>query len=95
MLPTCPIVALQSIETNLISPDGNLNKAFFPSLAINWAETPADLTNWAPFPGFNSILCITVPTGISFNAIAFPGFMSAVGPDNTVVPTSNPTGANI
>src|SRR5699024_3019688 len=35
MLPTCPIVALQSIETNLISPDGNLNKAFFPSLAIN------------------------------------------------------------
>ena len=37
MLPTCPIVALQSIETNLISPDGNLNKAFFPSLAINWA----------------------------------------------------------
>ena len=81
--------------TNLISPDGNLNKAFFPSLAINCAETPADLTNWAPFPGFNSILWMIVPTGISFNAKQFPGFISAPNPDNIVSPTLIPTGANI
>ena len=67
----------------------------FPSLAINWAETPADLTNWAPFPAFNSMLWTTVPTGMFFNANALPGLISASGPDNKVSPTFIPTGASI
>ena len=50
------------IVTILISPDGNLIVAYFPSFAINCAELPAERTNCPPFPGYNSTLCNCVPT---------------------------------
>lgn len=62
--PTRPTLARQSLGTKRISPEGNLSVASRPSFAITLATVPADLTNYAPLPDFNSILCIIVPKGI-------------------------------
>ena len=43
--------ARQMIGTILISPDGSLSVAYFPSLAISCALFPAERTSCPPFPG--------------------------------------------
>ena len=91
--PTTPIVALHLANINLISPEGNLTWAYFPSLAINCALCPATLTNFAPWPGFNSMLWINVPTGMFDIGKQLPGLISAFSADITLSPSVNPCGA--
>ena len=50
-LDTVPIVAKQVSKTNLLSPLGNFNVAYFPSLATICTLAPALLANEAPLPG--------------------------------------------
>ena len=95
MFPTTPIVALHSIGTILISPDGNLSVAYFPSLAISCAALPAARTSCPPLPLYNSILCTSVPTGIAERGKQLPTETSAFAPFSTVIPTFNPFGARI
>src|SRR5208283_1132466 len=95
LFPTCPITAMQELMMILASPDGIFNCAYLPSFATSWAEEPALLTSFAPSPGFNSILWINVPRGISLSGIAFPGLISALGPDITTSPILTPVGARI
>ena len=47
-----PTVARQLIGTILISPDGSLSVAYFPSLAISCALLPAERTSCPPLPGY-------------------------------------------
>src|SRR5579864_9744528 len=50
MLPTCPIVAMQSCETLRVSPEGNFTSAYSSSFATSCDDPPADRTICAPFP---------------------------------------------
>ncbi|TYG74600.1 hypothetical protein ES288_D04G194700v1 [Gossypium darwinii] len=63
--PTCPTVAEQFLDIKRTSPEGNFNVASFPSFAISFAITPTALANCPPLPSVISMLCITVPKGIS------------------------------
>jgi hypothetical protein len=45
------MVARHTMGTILISPEGSLKVAYLPSLAINWAELPAERASWPPLPG--------------------------------------------
>src|SRR5271168_1995227 len=56
MLPTCPIVAIQSCEILRVSPEGSLTSAYSASFAINCAAPPAERTICPPLPGFSSRL---------------------------------------
>ena len=58
---------MHTVETVLVSPEGNLIVAIFPSLAISCAKAPALRAITAPAPGFSSIQEITVPSGIFDN----------------------------
>ena len=44
MLPTWPMVAMHDDSTMRISPDGMRKVVYLPSLAMIWAEVPADRT---------------------------------------------------
>ncbi|GMI94163.1 hypothetical protein HRI_003085600 [Hibiscus trionum] len=63
--PTCPTVAEQFLDIKRTSPEGNFNVADFPSFAISFATAPAALANCPPLPSVISMLCMTVPKGIS------------------------------
>ncbi len=56
---------------------------------------PADRAIFAPAPGFSSTAWTMVPTGMLANGSAFPGRMSAVGPDMIRSPTETPCGARM
>ena len=77
------MVALQSIETVLISPEGSLKSANPPSLLISCTDEPADLAIFAPPAGLSSTLCTNVPAGIFLRGRQLPSLMSAFGPDIT------------
>ncbi len=94
-LPITPIVARHCIGTILISPEGSLNVAYFPSLAISCAPLPAARTSWPPLPGWSSILCTCVPTGIFSRGRQFPTSISAAGPFIIFCPALIPSGARI
>src|ERR1700684_766813 len=70
--PTWPTVAMQSSGTRRISPEGSFSSAISPSLFTNCACVPADRAICAPLPGFNSMLCTTVPAGIFLSGNALP-----------------------
>ena len=55
-------------------------------------EEPADLANFAPFPGINSTLCSEVPGGISLSSSELPTLISFFFPDSTLSPTFRPCG---
>ena len=95
MFPTWPTVAMQSTFTSRTSPEGRRIWASRPSLAMSWAEVPAERTSCAPLPGCISTLWITVPTGMLAIGRALPGLMSAAGPDSTLSPAPRPTGARM
>ena len=46
------------------SPEFKRTIHIYPSLPSTCADVPAERTNCPPLPGFNSMLWITVPTGI-------------------------------
>ena len=50
-------------------------------------EVPADLAILPPDPGCSSTLCISMPTGISFNGIQFPTLISLLDPFSILSPT--------
>ena len=56
-------------DYSLTSPEGRLIWAYLPSLALSFAEVPAERTNWPPFPA--SILCceLQYPTEYSGGAM--------------------------
>src|SRR6266511_1753091 len=56
---------------------------------------PALRAIWPPRPGFSSTLCTSVPVGILASGSAFPGRMSADGPDSTIAPTRSRAGARM
>ena len=56
---------------------------------------PADLANCAPLPDFNSMLCMSMPTGMSDMGIQFPFLISFFDPEITLSPTFISFGANI
>ena len=41
VLPTCPMVAMQSTSTRRVSPEGSFSSAYSPSLATSCADDPA------------------------------------------------------
>src|SRR5690554_403389 len=86
-LLTDPTVARQSCSTRRISPEGRRRRAYLPSFAINCAQQPAERAICPPLPGFNSILCKTVPTGICLILSELPGVISA----DLLETTSSPT----
>ncbi|MBA0666748.1 hypothetical protein Goklo_003118, partial [Gossypium klotzschianum] len=63
--PTCPTVAEQFLDIKRTSPEGNFNVADFPSFTISFTTTPTALANCPPLPSVISMLCMTVPKGIS------------------------------
>ena len=83
------IVAISGIA------DIHIGVAYFPSLAISCALSPAERTNCPPLPGSNSMLWICVPTGIFSSGKQFPTLTSASGPFITFIPSVNPAGARI
>ena len=64
-----------------------------PSLAISWTLAPAERAILAPAPGFSSIACTTVPTGMLRSGSALPARISASGPDIRRSPCFTPSGA--
>ena len=48
-----------------------------------------------PWPGLSSTLWSSVPVGMFASGSAFPGLMSAFGPDSTVAPTRSRAGARM
>ena len=81
--------------TSRVSPEGSRIVAFAPSFAISWTLVPAERAILAPAPGFSSIACSTVPTGMLRSGSALPGRISASGPDISRSPTSTPCGARM
>ena len=53
---------------------------------------PAERTSWAPRPGYSSMLCRMVPTGMFSKGRQLPGLMSALALLMTVSPTFSPSG---
>jgi hypothetical protein len=94
-LPTEPTVALHAAGTNRISPEGRRSVAIAPSLAISWTLAPAERAIFAPAPGFSSIACTTVPTGMLRRGRALPARISASGPDISMSPRVTPSGARM
>src|SRR5699024_662713 len=84
ILPTCPIVARQVERIIRTSPDLNLINTYLPSLPNTCALAPAERAICPPLPGFNSILWITVPTGIFCSGSALPTLISASAPLSSV-----------
>ena len=66
-----------------------------PSFATSWIAVPAERPILPPWPGIISTLWTIVPVGIWPSAIAWPGLMSASGPDFTVSPTFSAAGARM
>src|SRR5512133_40551 len=93
--PTCPIVARQTSGTRRSSPDGSRSTPWPSSFATSWIPEPAERASWPPRPGFSSTLCTRVPVGMFASGSAFPGLMSAPGPDSTVAPTCSRAGARM
>ncbi len=89
------MVAMHADSTMRISPEGRRTVVYLPSLAMICAETPAERTIWPPLPGFSSMLCTWVPSGMLPIGIALPGRTSTFSPDITVSPTARPTGARM
>ena len=70
--------------------------ATYPSdLPTICVEEPADLANCAPLPIFNSILCISIPTGMSDMGMQLPILISFFSPDITWSPAFKSFGAKI
>ena len=86
---------MQVDKTNLTSPDVSLKIEYDKSFPISWTYDPADLAICPPLPGFNSTLCMIVPTGTAFNGIAFPGLISALFEEITLLPINNFCGAKM
>src|SRR5215204_5600692 len=86
-LPTWPIVARHVSRTRRSSPDGSRRTPWPSSFATSWTPEPALRASCPPLPGFSSTLWTSVPVGIFCSGSAFPGLMSAPGPDSTVAPT--------
>src|SRR5207237_4908163 len=82
-LPTWPTVARQVSGTRRISPDGRRSTAKPASFATSWMPEPAERAIFAPWPGFSSTLCTSVPVGMFSSGSALPTLMSASGPDCT------------
>ena len=95
MLPTWPIVAMQSTCTWRTSPEGSFTCAYSPSFATSCAAAPALRTSWPPLPLRSSRLWIMVPAGIAFSGSALPGRMSALSPVAIAWPTFSPSGARM
>src|SRR6266404_3212931 len=92
VLPSWPTVALHSSRTLRTSVEGMRICAYLPSFAISWPKEPAERIICAPCPFFNSMLWITVPSGIACSGSEFPGRMSTASPDCSTSPTFTPTG---
>ena len=65
------------------------------SFATSCTPEPALRAIWPPLPGFSSTLWTSVPVGMFSSGSAFPGLMSARGPDSTVAPTRSRAGARM
>ena len=59
------------------------------SFPITCTYDPADRASCPPLPGFNSTLCMIVPTGTAFKGIALPGLTSALIEAITLLPINN------
>src|ERR671922_1215488 len=94
-LPTWPIVALHASGTRRISPEGSRRTPCPSSFATSWIPEPALRASCPPLPGFSSTLWTSVPVGTFWSGSAFPGLMSAVGPDSTGAPTRSRAGARM
>src|SRR5581483_8972045 len=66
-----------------------------PSFATSWTPEPAERAIFAPWPGFSSTLCTSVPVGMFSSGSALPTLMSASGPDSTLAPTRSCAGARM
>ena len=75
----------RSPATSRVSPEGSRSVAIVPSLAISWTLAPAERAILAPAPGFSSIACTTVPTGMLRSGSALPGADLGVGPRHQAV----------
>src|SRR5512147_2861884 len=95
MFETWPTTALQSMRTWRTSPDGMRIWAYLPSFAISWPKEPAERIIFAPDPGWDSTLWITVPTGMARTGSALPGRTSTASPERSVSPTFTPIGARM
>src|SRR6266403_545744 len=51
------MVAMQSMSTRRVSPEGSLSRAHSPSFATSCACPPAERTICAPLPGLSATLC--------------------------------------
>ena len=94
-LPTVPTVALAVAGTKRVSPEGSRSVAIEPSFAISCTLAPAERAILAPAPGFSSIACTTVPTGMLRSGSALPGRISASGPLMSWSPCRTPCGARM
>ena len=95
-----PMRAVESFQ-DLVTPAGTIGvmSSGQGSVANNESGghecTPAPRASLAPAPGFISIACTTVPSGMFLSISALPGLMSAFSPDSTLAPTFKPSGARM